>query len=998
MVRVALLGPIEIRTDARAVSLGKRERVLVALLALHAGRVVPAGVLIDKLWGQDPPETAANALQVYVSRIRRTLGAEAIRTGGSGYSLSAGEGDVDVHVFERMAEEGRQALAQGRADDASRLLRSSLGMWRGAPFAECSDLPFAQSQAQRLEEKRLLVMEDALEADIARGAGALVVDEVAALCRQHPFRERMIESWMRALYQAGRQTEALAVYASHRTTLVEELGLEPAARLQHVQRAILDADERLTVVPAAPEMQVRRPPAPRTALVGRTDEVREVAALLLPPAGERLLTLHGPGGTGKTRLLIEVAHQVADSFPDGCCWVPLAAVAEPAQALSSIARSLGLTEAGDRPVAAVIGRQLARRELLLVMDNVEHLLPDVAVLISELLDFGPTVRIVATSRVALRVSGERRFPVGPLAVPPEALSHTSYEHVPACALFLDRARRVRPNLETTPETLAAVARICTQLEGLPLALELAAARCSMLSLPSLADRLEDRLSFLTSGSADSQPQHRSLRAALEWSYQLLDGKQQKVVARLSVVRGGSSVADAGRGVDHDGALGRQVLDVLQQLSDASMLHLVGGAESDAGRITVLETVRQFAAERLAEHPDDESLTRRALCRYCMSLLPDGAVRVPPTPAGLDEAARVIADQDNIRAAIGYAWNQEEPEVLAHLVLGMAGCAGIAFTPEEADGWLVDFTSHVRSPTQRMAAAAMRGYIAMMRGRPAQGAAVLEQALADPDADAVIAWPAVACALLGLQLSVTGNPAAKVEALVRKSVAAARGTGDCALLAYVLSIAGAAACETELVDALPLLEEAVQLGAECHQLSALLAASNLAEATLGAGDSARAQTWARTALDVPMGHVAPGLRSYPLDLLAACLLAESQVEAAMPYLREALAKADWADDLSLLNELLVRCATVAALRQDPARARALLAEYAAGLCGLTEVVSSSNRLLLERHLSGTTEGQLILDGHLQRAARLATRPARPELLAYALGGPLPSSSSVRLSDG
>jgi predicted ATPase/DNA-binding SARP family transcriptional activator len=536
------------------------------------------------------------ALHGYVSRLRRLLGDGRLQTRAPGYVLRVQDGELDLHRF-------RALLAQDRHDEA-------LALWRGPPLGDLAFQDFAQSEIARLEELRLAALEDRFERALADGRHADVAGELAAAVLEHPLRERLAGQLMLALYRAGRQADALAAYRDTRATLVEELGLEPAAELRELERRILAHDAALDLGRRSQTAL----PGSLTSFVGRRRELDEVRALV---SRVRLLTLTGPGGTGKTRLALEVARAVADDFADGARFVPLAAVVDPALLPEAVARSLGLDPSGGQSIEDTLKAFLVERELLLVLDNLEHLL-DATPLATELLAAAPAVTILATSRTHLNLYGETEYAVPPLSAREDAV-----------ALFADRARAVRAGFAVTD----VVGEICARLDGLPLAIELAAARIRTLEPTEILGLLGRRLELLTGGPRDLHARQRTLRDTLLWSYDLLAPAEQRLFARLAVFAGGWTVSAAEAVCQGDRA-------ALQSLVDNS---LVLAAD---GRFDMLETIRELAAEKLG----DEPAIHAAHARWYLALAEAGG----PNRRGDERAswlARVERERENLRAAL-----------------------------------------------------------------------------------------------------------------------------------------------------------------------------------------------------------------------------------------------------------------------------------------------------------------------------------------------------------
>ncbi|MFG3126203.1 ATP-binding protein [Streptomyces tendae] len=564
-MRFGILGPLDIRTDDGTPldPGGPRPRALLTLLLLDAGRTVPATRLIDGLYGSEPPAGAANALQSQISRLRGRLAPHtAVEAGGAGYRLIAPPESVDAHIFERLCRDGRAALAAGDHARAATALREALALWRGPALP---DLPEVPTEAARLTELRLTAVQDRIEADLALGGGPELVPELRALLSAHPLSERLYGQLMRALHAGGRPAEALTVYEEARRTLAEQLGADPSPELSALHGELLRGHT------AAPRRA--RLPAQLTRCVGRDAELDRITALF---AEARLVTLTGPGGTGKTRLAIEAASRcgTADS-PADVCFVELAPLTDGGQIPYAVLTALGVRE-GFRTTGVDATERLLTaledREALLVLDNCEHLVDTAAALAALLLGACRGVRILATSRESLQITGEALVPVPPLSPRPSV------------ELFLERARAVRPGFDGH----ARVPEICAALDGLPLAIELAAARLRTLAPNELADRLDDRFRLLSRGDRAKAPRHRTLRAVVEWSWELLDDEERELARRFTVFTGGATLeaVEAVCGVPHPE-------DLLASLVEKSFLeHL------PEGRYRMLQTLRAFAAEGL----------------------------------------------------------------------------------------------------------------------------------------------------------------------------------------------------------------------------------------------------------------------------------------------------------------------------------------------------------------------------------------------------------------
>ncbi|MFB0631470.1 BTAD domain-containing putative transcriptional regulator [Streptomyces sp. AB3(2024)] len=646
-MRYLILGTTEARdeTGAPLPLGGARLRALLAALALRAGgpAAAPVADLVDEVWGDDPPQDAPAALQALVSRLRRALGSrDSVRADpAGGYRLAAAREDVDLHRFTRLAALGAEKLAAPAADPAAAeaTLREALSLWRGPALADLPE-PARTSLAAATEARRTCAARDRVEADLHSGATApaALLPEIEALIHEHPYDEELRAQQLRALRAAGRPADALAAYERTRRDLAEDLGTDPGPRLRALHAELLQAP------PPPPP-----PPQPRgnlrhrlTSFVGREPELASLAGDL---ARSRLVTLTGPGGSGKTRL---AEHAAADQ-PDSGWLVELARLDHPAAVPGAVLSALGLREsnlvarekATTADPADLLVEHCAHRSLLLVFDNCEHVIGAAAELAERLLTHCPGVRILATSREPLGVPGEFLRPLEPL--PP----------APAHRLFAERAASARPGF-TPADDPAAVAEICARLDGLPLAIELAAARLRLLTPRQIADRLDDRFRLLTGGARTLLPRQQTLRAVVDWSWDLLDASERAVLTRLSVFAGGCDLAAAEAVcADADGTDGTlDVADVLGSLVDKSLvLAEPDGDETAPGmRYRMLETIHEYAAERAAADPAG---LRAAAHRHAAHYLAfvERAEPLMRSQAQLPWIRRVETELDNLRTAL-----------------------------------------------------------------------------------------------------------------------------------------------------------------------------------------------------------------------------------------------------------------------------------------------------------------------------------------------------------
>ncbi|WP_371522502.1 BTAD domain-containing putative transcriptional regulator [Kitasatospora sp. NBC_01300] len=708
-MRVGLLGPLVLDAGAGPLPIGgARLRALLACLALDAGRAVRPQALADALWAEAPPADQANALQSLVSRLRGVLGDPALLTfGPAGYRLAVEAAAVDTARFEQLARSGRHLHAQGRPAEAAAALREALALWRGPALADVREAPFADAEARRLERARLAALEDRIEADLALGAGPELTAELESLTARHPLHERLHAQLIRALAAAGRGAEALAAYQRLRARLADTFGSDPGPQLQAAHLAVLRGelpappdhrpppDRRAPAdrpppqqpPPQRPEPRRARPPgnldAPLTSFVGREDDIRRVAELL---GRARLVTLVGPGGSGKTRLATTVGRRLT---PTGGVWFVALAPAGPADVPRAVLDALRTREADLPENAAAPARRpgtpeeildrltevLTHDDPVLVLDNCEHVIEAAAALAETLLGRCPGLRVLATSREPLRIDGENLHPVLPLELPAPGSTPEQARACAAVRLFHDRAAAVCPGFAEEDGAPAAAVEICRRLDGLPLAIELAAAQLRTLPAEVVAARLDDRFRLLTRGSRTALPRHRTLRAVVAWSWKLLAPDERALLERLSVAPAGFT-EDAAQAIgglaaphpDHD-APARDVRELLAALVDKSLLHPLGAAATGEPRYRMLETIREYGLEQLTRRGEDGAARERH-CGFFLALAETAEPRLR-TRDQLCWLARLSAERDDLLAAI--RWAVESGDAATAVRFGAALC-------------------------------------------------------------------------------------------------------------------------------------------------------------------------------------------------------------------------------------------------------------------------------------------------------------------------------------
>ncbi|MFF2776089.1 BTAD domain-containing putative transcriptional regulator [Streptomyces sp. NPDC058052] len=729
-MRFGVLGETAVWTeDGRPVRVPElKVRALLASLLVDTGRPVATHRLVDDLWGEEPPGRPLRALQAKVSQLRRALeeaepgGRDLLVSRAPGYQLVPPEGSLDAERFAALAARAR---AVPEPERRAALFAEALDMWRGPAFADFADEPFTRAAANRLEEERLVVREEAAEARLDAGEHALLVGELAEIVERHPLRERLRAVQLRALYRSGRQSEALAGYEELRVRLAEDLGLDPSPELVGLQQAMLRQDPALEAVRAeawatsggppvaaaasAPDGDVREPnalPAPDaasardagrsgtgpgdtgrgdagrrgdagpgsagrgvargnlptalTGLVGRDAAVEEIRKLL---AGRRLVTLTGPGGVGKTRLAVEAAGQARQHFPDGVWLVELAgARGRPAEVVAAALQlrddgawgtrpEAGRTPSGAERLAAV----LRGRRMLLVLDNCEHVIDEAAALAELLLRTVPGLVVLTTSQEPLALAGETLWSVPPLDLPG------------AVELFTARATASAPGFVPDDSQRAAVEDICRRLDGVPLALELAATRVRALGVHRLLERLDDRFRLLSAGQRGAPARQQTLRAVIDWSWELLPEPERLVLRRLAVHAEGCAL-DAAEQVCAGGEVAADdVLDLLARLVDRSLVVAVDG--KDGPRYRLLESVAAYCAERMADAGETEDVRDRHLTYY--THLAEAAEPELRGPAQREWLTRLDAESPNLRAALDRAARRGDAAHALRLVDALA---------------------------------------------------------------------------------------------------------------------------------------------------------------------------------------------------------------------------------------------------------------------------------------------------------------------------------------
>ena len=671
-----VLGPLEVRVGGRAVPIAAgARRSLLATLLLTPGRVVTVDRLVDAVWRDDPPADARGSVQTTVARLRRSLGPAGVllRTQPPGYVLDVPPGGRDVDVFTRLATEARSELAAGRPAAALAAADPALALWRGPAWGDLPDDGRARGESLALDELRTAAEEDRAAALLQLGRTSEAVAALEVLAARHPLREGSVGLLADALQAAGRTPDALGVVSRYRERLADELGLDPSPAMASRLARLLRGEPAPTPsgagrpAAASPTVPARLPAGPPGPLLGRAAELARIVRLLAEPGP---VTLVGPGGVGKTR----VALAAAAGSGRPAAWADLAALRDPGAVAGVVAGVLGVEASIGIPVAEALRRHAAGLRGLLVLDNCEHLLDAAAALVADLGAHAPGVSVLATSRERLSVPGERVVVVPPLDVGPaggesagggSAGGGSAGEGSPAVELFVTRARSVDPDLRLEGADLHHVVEICRALDGLPLAIELAAARVGSLTVADLAQRLDTRFELLRHGPRSGTARHRTLRSVVDWSYDLLDEEEAAVFSRLAVFAARFDLDAAEQVVSGAGIDRIRVADVVARLVDRSMLTRVRGG--GPGRYRMLDTLRRYALSRLPA--DEVARLQRRHASWVLDLLD----RARPGLAGPEEAAwhaRLEEAVPDLRLAWRLAATVADPDLALGIVAGV----------------------------------------------------------------------------------------------------------------------------------------------------------------------------------------------------------------------------------------------------------------------------------------------------------------------------------------
>jgi predicted ATPase/DNA-binding SARP family transcriptional activator len=679
-MEVRVLGPVDVVGDDGSIALAGKQTRLLAALVVAGGRACGVDELVEAVWDGSAPPSARKLVQVYVSQLRKALPELELVTRGGAYALELGPEGLDAARFERLLDECRAAGRGGNPALAVSLAERALALWRGRAYGELGYEDTWRAETDRLEELQLVAREERLDAQLTLGRHDEVLGEALALAEASPFRERLHELAMLALYRSGRQTDALEHYAAARARLRDDLGLEPGPPLRELQRRILQHDPGLDLSPGTGP-SASSLPMPPNPLLGRERELADLRALLERRAA-RLVVLTGAGGTGKTRLALEAARHVADAYANGVVLVELAPLRDPALVIPTVAQALDVSLDGAAEPVEVVARALSSLELLLLVDNAEHV-REAASSFAELAARAPHVTILVTSRAVLHVSGEHVVPVAPLA------------EDDAIELFRQRARRLEPSFEITEENEADVREVCRRLDCLPLAIELAAGRIRTLTPRLLRERLDDRLRLLTGGPRDLPARQQTLRETIDWSVGLLDERHCRAFALLAVFPGGATVRAAEVVCAAD-------LDTLAALVDVHLIRRddVGGEP----RFGMLETLREYALALLGDERRDAEV---ALARYYGSLVDDLRVSDPRESVWRTAVEGLDPEIDNVRVALAVAAESDD-ELLLCLAGGLWRYWWVRGARGEGLDWIERALAAGEGPATVARATALRG--------------------------------------------------------------------------------------------------------------------------------------------------------------------------------------------------------------------------------------------------------------------------------------------------
>jgi predicted ATPase/DNA-binding SARP family transcriptional activator len=872
----SVLGPLEVHNGEHLVPLTRaKDRVLLATLLIHANQVVSTDRLLDVLWGESPPPSGLKALQFHVSSLRNVLSPQrtgaastCLRTQPPGYQLEVANRDIDAHRFRRLVDDARRVLSYDPAE-AHRWLTEALSLWRGPAYGEFAYTGFASAEIRSLEEERLGSIELLHTADLALGRHADAIPRLAALATEYPYREKLHALLIRALYRSGRQAEALATFQDLRRKLRDELGIEPSPELVALETDVLLQSDALQTAPTLDRGAARREdlPAQLTPFIGRVLELTQVSALI---ERDRLVTVAGTGGSGKTRLAIEVVSQLPTTLVDSVAFVDLATVTDPSLVDLAVLTAVGASEASQRTARDVLVEHVIDRRQLIVLDSCEHVARAAASIAGHLLSNTAGVRVLATSQQVLKLPGETVYPLPPMGTssasgdPAEALS------CDAARLFLDHSQRARPGFVPSESEAVHIASIVRDLDGIPLGIELAAARTRTMTVADVHARLSQRLRLLTGGSSAMRRQ-QTLEAAVGWSYELTQGRERNLFDCLSIFTGSftyAAAADVGEIADHIDAI-----ELLGRLVDKSLIAV--DAAGDEIRYRLLETIRLFASARLEERGDARAVADRHATHY-LNLASHGNELLKGSDQGMWQR-RFRQSTPDFRVALERAIEHRPDDALSAVANGL-------------------------------------GYFWWREGSYAEGTAWLQRALAAashaPSRDRAGALKLLAAT------TYFGGSVDEARRAGVQAAAMAREVGDPALLCAALSMVGVSSWDQGLLsEAIASFEEAVDITVSSGEPVPAAVLWNIGISYLDLADLGGAEKTAQRLRDAQSPGGDPLLFMNADFLQCNIAIVHGELEAARSLAESALARANDLDRRVDIAEVHERLAEIGGLQGD-----------------------------------------------------------------------------------